>query len=323
MNEACAKPHRPKAGWLGALIRVGLALVLIGVLIVRIDAPMSWQLIRSCRPWFVLLGFGFYLLLFFLCNLRWRVLLQSSGERFSGWFLFRVYLASTALNAVLPTALGGDVLRVAWTAKGRDVTRMVSVVLVDRLLGLVGLLLLSSLASVSVFVTRGLGGFALVSGAGLTMTFLLLLGIFWEPVYRPLAALVLRLRLFGVGARIVNVTEEMRSLRKRPAVLISTFLLSLAVWVVHSLVWFVLGQAVGAGTGITDYFVFVPLVALATMMPVSVGGVGVRENSFVFLMTRVGMAQAQAGSIALLFLGTTYLYALIGAAVLLGLRRSG
>lgn len=301
--------------------RVILALGLIALLLWRVDLRQVLELVRSCRAGFVALGAGLYLLLLVICTARWQVLLRAQGRRFSAWFLFRVYLASAAMNAVLPTALGGDVLRVILTADRDVAAGAVSVVLVDRLLGLIALLLLVLGASVWLLAAGGWGGFALLSAAGLALLGLLSAAVMWDGPYRRLAGLLGRLKFLGLGVKVLGVAAGIRNLRRHGRAVVLAGLLSFGVWVVHCLVWFVLGLAVGTRTPVGVYFVVAPVVALATMLPVSVGGVGIRENGFVLLMAGMGMAEATAGGIALLFLALTYGYALTGGLFLVGLRR--
>jgi uncharacterized membrane protein YbhN (UPF0104 family) len=94
------------------------------------------------------------------------------------------------------------------------------------------------------------------------------------------------------------------------------------LWLVYSLVWFLLGASIHLPATILCYLVCVPLVALTAMLPISIGGLGVRENSFVILMGRFGTPEASAAAVALFFLGVTVFYALVGALLSITLRTS-
>ena len=58
--------------------------------------------------------------------------------------------------------------------------------------------------------------------------------------------------------------------------------------------------------------VFVPLVSLAGMVPVSVNGLGVREALYILLFGRIGVPAETAVSLALLYLAVTFLASLPG-----------
>jgi uncharacterized membrane protein YbhN (UPF0104 family) len=63
------------------------------------------------------------------------------------------------------------------------------------------------------------------------------------------------------------------------------------------------------------YFILIPPIAVATMIPVSLNGLGVREGAFVFFLAQVGVPEAQALSLALLWLGVLIASSLIGGLV--------
>jgi uncharacterized protein (TIRG00374 family) len=307
---------------LWSVVRVVAALGLVALLLLRMDLRKSLALVRAANPWFVLVAALLMLLLFALCNTRWQVLLRARDRRYSWPFLFRVYLASNALNAILPTSLGGDVLRIFWTSAPGGAPGAVSVVLVDRALGLLGLLVLSLSASLVLLFRSGWNALYLLNIIGLAGVAVVVAATFVDPLYRVLAGLLRRIRVLGMGEKILGVLDGVRAFSRPARVILLAFGLSVAVWLVHCSFWFALGAAIGCKTPLIYYFVYVPLVALATMIPISIGGAGVRENGFVLLMTRAGMPADQAGTIALLLLFLVYFFALVGGVLLIGLRRS-
>ena len=64
---------------------------------------------------------------------------------------------------------------------------------------------------------------------------------------------------------------------------------------------FLLGQALGVKATGWDFLAIMPAVTLATTLPISLGGWGVREGAFVLLLGRVGVPAAEALSLSLLF----------------------
>lgn len=308
-----------KTAWQVARVLIGLGL--IAFLVLRMDVTRAWELAAGAKPALLVLAAACYLGLVLSGNTRWLLLLRSRGYRHGGWFLLRVYFASLGLNAVLPTALGGDVLRMAYAAEPGRGEDSVAIVLVDRLMGMLGLLTLTLAAALVLALGGGGPEFAWLSGIGLLALGLGVAAVLVTPVYRFLARLLARVRVLGLGRKVVRVLESIRSFRRRGWALAAAFGLSLLLWVFHVSIWFSLGLAVGSSTGFVQYLAYVPIVALVTMVPVSIGGVGVRENGFTILMARAGMPGDQAGTIALFFLVLTYLYALAGGLVLVFLRR--
>jgi hypothetical protein len=148
-----------------------------------------------------------------------------------------------------------------------------------------------------------------------------LLALMVEPAYNGLSRLAARVRFLHLGDRFIRVADGIRLYRTQPRLVLLTLSLSVLLWLVHSLVWYLLGASVGSPAPLLRYLVCVPLVALSTMLPISVGGLGVRENSFVILMGHFGTQEASAAAIALLFLGVLAFYALVGALLFITLHR--
>jgi uncharacterized membrane protein YbhN (UPF0104 family) len=79
-----------------------------------------------------------------------------------------------------------------------------------------------------------------------------------------------------------------------------------------------IAAGLGAGVRLAYYFVFVPLTSLVLVLPISFAGLGVREGTYVFLFSQVGMSQEMALSLSLLVyaLGTVT-PGLVGGAIYL------
>ncbi len=305
------------------IVRVLIAIGLIAVLILRTDIARSLELIQESRPMFLVLAAALFMALILVGNLRWKLLLQAKGYQYKWGFLLKTYLAAVALNSVLPTALGGDVLRMLHTSRPGRPAEAVSIVLVDRALGLVGLLALSLSTSLVLFIRGGSHELLLFNILLLLVLILVLVAIFLSPAYRLLVKILNSIRVLNLGEKLIRVIEGVRSFKNARGVLGWAFCYSLLLWMINCSIWYSLGIAVGTGTSLGYYLLYVPIVAIVAMVPLSIGGVGIRENGFAILMARAGMPGTQAATIALLFLLLTYLYALLGVVMLVWLRREG
>jgi uncharacterized membrane protein YbhN (UPF0104 family) len=84
----------------------------------------------------------------------------------------------------------------------------------------------------------------------------------------------------------------------------SALLRSLGVGVVFNVLLIVsnvlIGTALGADVPLRYYLIFVPLTSLVLILPISFAGLGVREATYVFLFSQVGMVREVALSLSLL-----------------------
>ncbi len=303
------------------ILRVAIALALLVFLLLRVDLRQSFLILGRAQPGWLAVAAALLLLVFIMGTIRWQLLLRARGYRFSTWFLFRVYLSGLALNSVLPTALGGDVLRMAYTSVQPRPAEGVSIVLVDRAVALVGLLTMALVSSVIVMAGSGRTDLLILSLAGLALLGVMVTAVFPEWSYHRLVRVLGAIRVFGFGEKLLRVLDGVRSFRDKGRAVTGAVGISLLIRVTYSLAWYALGLAVGAGAPFLYYLLYMQLLSVVTMLPVSIGGVGIRENGFALLMARVGMSGVHAVAIALLFLAVNYTYALVGTFVLAGLRR--
>src|SRR4029453_11267929 len=102
---------------------------------------------------------------------------------------------------------------------------------------------------------------------------------------------------------------------RAPGALASAMFLSIVFQFVVIGVVFLSARALSLSIPLTAVAVFVPLVSLAGMVPVSVNGLGVREALYILLFGRIGVPAELAVSLALLYLGVTVVASLPGGLV--------
>ena len=118
-----------------------------------------------------------------------------------------------------------------------------------------------------------------------------------------------------VGGRIEHVTAALARFRERPSTLASCF--GGAVFVQAATVTFYLAVAYALRIHVTawDLAVIVPISFIVQMLPVSVNGFGVREATFSFYFTRIGLPIESALLVSLVGTALVMLFSLTGAAV--------
>ena len=91
------------------------------------------------------------------------------------------------------------------------------------------------------------------------------------------------------------------------ALLVSFFIQILSILVIY-----VISLSVHVNVSIIPLFLFVPLINILIMLPVSIGGIGLQEGAFIYFFSRVGITAQEALTVALLFRGITILVSLPG-----------
>ena len=93
-------------------VRLVLSAGLIAVLLWQIDVRRTAHLVGSSRPGPLVLAFAVYLATTWLLAYRWQLLLAEKGIREPLGWLTKLYFVAYAAGQVLPTAVGGDAVRI-------------------------------------------------------------------------------------------------------------------------------------------------------------------------------------------------------------------
>ncbi len=319
-------------GALSTIGRVLLSLVLLGLLawLFRSKLGASWRLIRTARPGVLVLAACWYVAFVFVSSWRWRVLLHARGLRYGVFYLARVFTISLFFCKLLPTSIGGDVMRIAYTAPKQRTADAFSATLLDRLLGFTSLTFLAVVVAMGLFIAsaqsralelsifgvafHGPGILALL-GAALVLLVLVMLMFFSDSGHKLVNRIFGRVRLLRLGERLDRAYDAVKQFRHSRSALLVSFLSGIGVQVTLSLAWFSVARAIGGTVPLVYYFVFIPLLNIVVNIP-TIGGLGVREWAFVLFFTPTWLtghlAQEPALATALLFLALDLVFALAG-----------
>jgi hypothetical protein len=290
------------------------------VLLARVDRGALWDSLRHASVLWLGVALGVYFAHVLTSVWRWRLLLGAQNVHVPRRDLLSSLLVSYFFNNFLPSNIGGDVIRIRDTARpAQSKTIATLVILADRVLGVIGLFLVAAIASTVAFETRGSAGAPILPGwlwATLLAGTAAVLPAVLSPARlgRVLAPLT-RLHPEWVGERIETLILTLYRFRSRPAVLASCF--TGAVVVQSLLVVYYLAVSVALNLPVTlwDLAVIVPVSLVVQMLPVSVNGFGVREATFSFYFTRIGLPVQYGVLLSLVATGLAMFFSLSGAAV--------
>jgi uncharacterized protein (TIRG00374 family) len=309
-----------------------LRLVVSAALLIGLAWRTDWhqvgQVFRNLRLELWLSALGLFLLAQVVSAVRWRLLAQPLGFQTTLRDFLRFYFVGMFFNLLLPTSVGGDVVR-AWYLDGRSGRRLAAFlsVFVDRVSGLLVLLALACAADLlcpialplwieaSLWTIAGCAVMCLLSVPALARRLAV-----WSMEHAASST-----RPTGWGGRMMErgtraATQALRAValfRGRTALLVNTTVLSLLVQGANIVLVYLLGQAVGVRVPVSYYGVAVPLVTLLTLLPVSLNGMGVREGGMVLFLAPLNVPPATALSLAFLWFSIFVAASVLGAGVYL------
>ena len=307
--------ERPRAAppprW-GAFLRVFVSLALVALVCTKIGSARTRAMLLGALPLSAALTIVSLLLERFYAAYRWWILLRVHDPGMPFGLVLRVVFVSLLYGMFLPGG-GVEVVRVlALSRSGNRLGVSFGSVAMDRVLGLLTLLLIA-LAGCAWAGIRVPGSMAPWVWAGLAVcaaaTAMLCVKRARRLAWRFVPAGLSR----RLQPRFDALGAYLKQLGGRPALLSWAFLLAVGIQVVRVVtVWFA-ALALGIHAPIAAYFAFVPLIVIAQLLPIAVGGLGVREAAFVFFFGTVGVSAEAAFALSLLVYVTTIVSSLPGA----------
>lgn len=249
---------------------------------------------------------------------RWSALLRFWGIAARPATLVRLILGAGALNLVLPGNLGGDVYRVVGVrGQAAGLLPSAGLVVLERYCGFLATFVMAALAlATSDFAPRQ----PALALAVLGLFALLLAPLALAASRRAAEVAAVGLRRAGLERTATTVAAGAAALRAflvAPRAVAGVLALSAAMKLCVGAILVLLAAALGLRLPATDVLVFLPLHTVASALPVTLNGLGVREANLVLFFTRVGLGEEQAASLAALHLVFLVATALPGAVFLL------
>jgi uncharacterized membrane protein YbhN (UPF0104 family) len=301
------------------LLKLLVSAVLLAVLFSQTDVGALWTRIRTANPLWLAGALALYGVMILLSAWRWQLLLDTQEVKAPFRFLTASFLVATYFNNFLPSNIGGDVVRIADSARlTGSKTVAGAVVLIDRALGLVALLVVAAAgAALSSRIGLHLPGLeylwvvalgALVAGVPL---------LFMPRLIPGLIAPFVRLRPGLLEPRLARLETTLERMSRHPVEAAFVFLGGLGVQVLLVAFYMAVARGLGAPLPWLAALVIVPVSFLVQMAPVSMNGFGVREAVFGFFFAELGLGVDAGLALSLIGQGLIILFSLLGGWVFL------
>ncbi len=252
-------------------------------------------------------------------GVRWSILLPYFGIRLKASKAFLYYLIGSFYGNALPGVIGGDAVRIGicGVTEKKPVADITASVLVERVWGVLALLAMGTMAIIMIPVSlrSALGPSVVIlvpvmAGVSLFILFggYLILGV------------VLVTRVEHISGRSKKIAETILRVigytRKiPPASMTAVFLLSAFFQFADIMASFLLAKAINIDVPFTLFFAIFPIVYIVTALPISLGGLGVREGALTYFLNRVGVLPSDAVMLSFIIYLNRILVSLIGGAL--------
>lgn len=268
-------------------IKVGVSATLLALIFILLPWAKVWAALRQLPPqvWlgvWVCFGLGHV-----LGVMKWRLFVNAGRASLRFGDATQCYAAGLFANLCLPSIVGGDVLRMAMAGKfSRRPEAALWGGVLDRLTDVTALAILVAVGGV--LARDALPGWgAQVLTVALVLLLLISLIILPFVLRRPIAWWPHRLRR-PVARSLVAI----RRMGRRPSIAVAGLGLSLSIQGGFVLLNAWLGHHIGVQVPLSVWFLTWPLAKVASLMPISLGGLAVREASLAALLAPFGVPLA-------------------------------
>ena len=301
---------------LGIILRVGISVALLVFVFGKVDRKALFQIIRGADIGLLSLAFLIFTLVYAVCLFRWEMLLKAVRVQLPVKRIIVSFSGGMFFNVFMPSTIGGDLVRgfdlAAHTKKGKEV---VATVLLDRLSGYAGMVLVAVVAIIfgyRLVQDRVVVLIVLATVALLALILLLLFNnFFFSKINRFFHA--------SNGSRLMtaikNTHQELYYFRQRKRVLFLNLVYSIFVQVVAPVSYYLIAVALGIKTDIIYFFIFFPLIGAITLLPISIGGLGLRDATTIYFFAKAGMAKDAAFAISIMVFFYTLLLGALGGII--------
>jgi uncharacterized protein (TIRG00374 family) len=309
-TEAPPPARRRIPGWLSVVVRIAATVALMAYAVKDLDWGGFGNTLATASWGWWLAALGATLLVQSVAGIRWAALARPLGFNFPRRFFVRRFFEGMFFSLCLPSSIGGDVVKAVRIGATTPLRLLAACsVLADRLTGVAAL---GVLVGTSVIAQRFQLQASLVVAvfAGLLLA---ALAAFWT----VLSVLDRIHAAMPEGSTARDFVGRLMPYRERPMLIAGALGWSFVVQMGGAIAVSFVARALGVNKPLSAWFTVVPIVSLLMVLPISIGGFGVRENSLEFLLRGYDVPSETGVAIALLWGMCTILVGLVGGVLFL------
>jgi uncharacterized membrane protein YbhN (UPF0104 family) len=291
-------------------VRWGGSALVLALLLYLLPVRQTWSTIKHIPPYLSLGLLGLYMVLHLLGVTKWRLLINLAGADLTFPQAVRCYYLGLFGNNFLPSLVGGDFVRAGLAFRlSNKKPSIVLGSLIDRVQDVIGLLVLATIGALllpramdphsrKIFVRVGI---LLVAGGALGVGSLLTI---------PVRKLPLKIRRI-----MVQLRRGIRSVYRSPGTVVLCFCIGIVLQGLQVAINLPLADASGLHLPFYFWLFAWPLAKFSSLVPVTQGGIGVREAALVALLTPLGAPSALTFAVGLVFEAITIVGGVIAGIV--------
>jgi glycosyltransferase 2 family protein len=267
----------------------------------KIDFHQFGATLRNAKLNVLVLGFLVLWIGHYICIYRWRMLMRPLMPVLSLSNLFGIYCIGLFFNLTFPTVVGGDVVKMYYAGKpSRSYAQSFAATFLDRDAGMFAMMIIACIAMLVHPVAVPGVPVSLIIWCAFALFVFGNIALFTPFLHRQLTDLLHKLHLSRIAAKVDAISNAFQIMGQHRAVLLASLLISLVNQLLVIAVTWIMALGLREDVSALYYLVFVPVITLISMIPVSLNGMGLREYAFMSLFGAIGMRPESCIALGLL-----------------------
>ncbi len=272
--------------------------------------------VKNASWFYLFISILFVPIMDIVSTIKWYFIVRSKKIDVSYFKLLSYYVVGRFFNMVLPSSIGGDLIRIHFL--GRDTGRLAesaAIVVLERITGLITLVfatIAALFAAAGVFSEVWLRWSVFVAGLGLVT---LIAGLIVDRIYFPITGIISRIHPFfqQIFHKIEKMRGTIKSMSGDKNIMLTAFINSIFFYVVAILNAWTSILVFDTEIPLVTMIIAVPIIMFIMNIPVSVGNLGIMEFAYTAVLAAFGVSPSVALSLAILMRLKIFLAAGVGA----------
>lgn len=299
-------------------VKIIISAFLLFIIVKDVQINDILNAVKFANIYILLIAFSLHGIGLTLSAIRWQGLLKSQNIDSKISYLIKSYMVATFFNHFMPSTVGGDSVRAydSWKL-GENKAKAVAVVVVDRFMGLLTLLIFVIISTffaneiLNQVSSLWLWILLLSIGAVLIIVFLL----------NPPLNLFVSIKgskykiISKIGSILYKFGEACSDFKNDKPVLFRGMFLSFLLQANVVFYYYLISVALGLNVPFYVFFLVIPLTIFIMMIPISMNGIGLRENALFFFLSFYGVLKPEAIAFAWIEYGMLLVLGIFGGII--------
>jgi len=292
------------------ILQLLISVTLLGILIYWIDLSRLWEIVINADPFYLGLAVIITTLNRILMAVKWNILLRAKGVQLSWYEVTRIYYTASFLGIFLPPTVGMDTVKVYRVSKkGSSVSDIISSIVMERLLGVIVLLVFGAMGGVIFLTMYTHVDFDIVRVLWLFVVLTIAsVSIFLLSLSKSFSRFMLKVsgRIGKNGKYRQKATDKLEKIYRsyqlyseNRGTLMAFFGLTCLENMLPIVRPYLIAISMNAYVPLSFFFVIVPIELVLIRLPISFDGFGIREGIFFYFLTLIGLSGDVAFTVGL------------------------